>query len=33
MYEDWYEAHETEWLAEQEAREWLKNHPEELEKA
>lgn len=31
MY-NWYEAHEMEWLAEQEAKEWYKNHSEEQEK-
>ena len=30
MY-NWYEAHEMEWLAEQEAEEWYENHPEEWE--
>ena len=31
MYRDWYEANEMEWLAEQEAEEWYRNHPEEWE--
>lgn len=31
MYKDWYEVHEAEWEAEQEAREWMEAHPEEWE--